>query len=642
MTSTKNKSLFSDFSPVSREEWEKVIESDLRGADYRKKLKWNTLEGVEPLPFYRRDDMEGLSPVDHPPYQPPVWRYTEPVFETDPSAIAERIREGQRGGATSFQLTCGPGEAPIDAGSFKQMFSTLSDNPTPILFDSGAATPALIALADGNRLFDGSLFRFDPFTVRIRTGQQVMSEKSLGRIVQELGEQEPFRALCADGFFWHMSGATIVQEIGIALAIAAEHLQLARSGAAGSLWFRLSAGPLYFPEIAKVRALRLLGRNLLEGFGARSDQPIFIHSETTLQNKTLSDPHNNMIRVTTEAMAAVLGGVDSLTLNPFDCRSAQPGDRSLRVARNVHHIVREEAGFGRVINPASGSYYIEQLTDQIAEKAWELFQRIEESGGFTAATRDGWLQKEVRRSAEQKNEAYSRRMRTLTGTNNYPDPEEIVSEPAGGEKTVSYEDLNLNTDTSLPEKLIPKLKRAFADGKETGDLFSIWMSAPKPFSEAPAPFFAGDRFDDIRLRLQRAAKQRGKPFTALTLPVGDPKWRSARATFARNLIGCAGIQTISPTGFDTLDEAVEKIESSAESADIIILCSSDREAADIAPQFAEQFRNGRILIQAGNPGEQRNAFEQAGISRFIYSGMDAAEFLESIADLLIENLIVES
>lgn len=645
MKPRQNNSLFSEFPPVSLQEWEKQIASDLKGADYRKKLKWNTLEGVEPLPFYREDDLKNLPSAAASPASPGEWMRTEPIYESDIETISRQIQQGLESGMNSFRLKAGfhpdlkslTGTELKSHDQFERIFPPAADRSYSVLFDSGPATPAILAFASKQQHLKGSLFRFDPFSDMARSGIQAFSDRSLRKIVPQLAEQKSFRPLCADGLFWHSAGATIVQEIAISLSIASEFILLGGNEnseiTADSLWVQLSSGPLYFPEIAKVRAIRLLWRNLLDGYALDPDTSLFIHSVTSPQNKTLSDSHNNMLRNVTEAMAAVLGGTDSLEITPFDAGFSKPDNRSRRTARNIHHIVKEEAYLGRVTNPAAGSYYIEQLTDQIAKEAWAFFNQIEEEGGISETIRSGWIRKAVLQSAEEKASAYSNRQRILTGTNNYPDPEERISPPLEPNSDKIPADISFSDGKEISDHLIQNILTEAENGEPLTKLSSYWLSKPESVCEPLPELHAGSLFDSIRLKIQKSEEESGRSFSAACIPLGNPKWRSARATFARNLIGCAGIEVLTPAGYSTPGDAFSDTELAKH--DIFILCSSDEEALIFAAEFAEKFGDHGILIQAGNPGSNREQFERAGIGNFIYSGMDMRSFLNSLADLLI-------
>lgn len=641
---TKNKEkLFSEFAPISRDQWEEQIAKDLKGGDYKSLLKWETFEGISPLPFYLREDTEPL-PDYGPEKRSTLWNICEPIFRSEPEEIRKEIQNSLAGGATSIIIrsTLNKESNPADGKlqgaqihtqtDFNLIFDEIDLSGTSLMFDSGFASPEFVAMLLNNTdPFYHAGFIFDPFTESAKTGR-LENEANLRNFISQLSGLKNIHSLAADGLFYHKAGATIVQEIAISLSIASEYLALAeqdrKKTAAGSIFVRLSAGPLYFPEIAKLRALRYLWKNLLKAYKTDDTIPLFIHSETTPQNKTVTDRHNNMLRVTTEAMGAAIGGADSLVINPYDECYQKPDTFSKRIARNIHHILREEAHLDKTTDPAAGSYYIEQLTDQIASNAWDYFREIEDQGGFAEALKSGFIQAGITESRRQKSQAYATRKRTLTGTNNYPNPDEdlpdkieIVFDSEG----LRYTDKEARLDTG---QLISSLQEHLKEGYTVGDLIKARFNQVEPFIDPLEEFHAGDLFDSIRLKTDEMAKKSGHLPTVTIVPAGKLKWRNARASFAQNLLGCAGFNIDRLRGFDSIEEAISNTD--ADKSDVIVLCSSDDEYANFASSFCKLFKNRSVLILAGKPGEMEQKYRSEGIDDFIYSGMDAVEFLSNL------------
>ncbi|MDX1592457.1 MAG: methylmalonyl-CoA mutase family protein, partial [Balneolaceae bacterium] len=431
--------LFSEFPSVSREEWEALITSDLKGADYRERLKWNTLEGISPLPFYMREDTNRVPPI----FSAKSWTHCEPVFDQEPSQIRQTIELAYQRGSRAFQITSKLtssrsdedgshtiqlyGSKITDQESFDLLFENTDTKKISLYFDTGTLSPLFSAMVKNHpQPFQRAVFFYDPITESIASGLKLWEtdEDFQARVRQA-------ENLAADALFYHKAGCTIVSEAAIAISILSEYLSVIpqdqRETAARSFVIRVSAGPLYFPEIAKFRALRLLWKNLLEAYGLDTSIPAEIHAETTLQNKSASDPHNNMLRVTTEAMAAATGGADSLTIYPYDASFSRPDNFSTRIAGNVHHILKEESHLNKTADPSAGSYYIENLTRDIAEKAWKEFAESESKGGFLKYIQSGDLGKKINASRSAKENAYATRKRVLTGNNHYPNTQENLS-----------------------------------------------------------------------------------------------------------------------------------------------------------------------------------------------------------------------
>jgi len=440
----QKESLFSEFPSVTKAEWEALIKKDLKGADYHEKLAWDTLEGFSVQPFYMKEDLEKLEISAK--QQTTNWKCCEPVYDGDSKLANQSIKQAIEGGADACLISsvATPSSSAALEGDitgtnlqsqndFNRLVEKI-ETGFEFIFDCGMAAPAFFSMMKNTGRDDlTSSFIFDPFTYTARHGRLPVDEERLRDIIRLLADREHDFTICADASFYHNAGATIVQELGIALAIASEYLATAdndkRDSVAGSFFARLSAGPLFFPEIAKFRALRLLWQNLVDAYDIKNPKPLKIFTETSRMNKTIADSTNNILRSVTEGMSAIIGGADVLMIHPHDALYAVPSEKSKRIARNVQHIIRQEANFDKTDDPSAGSYYIENLTDTIARKAWKFFQQIEAEGGFLQALKNGSVQQEIQQAREKKKEeAYKSGKKVLVGINRYPNPEEELPE----------------------------------------------------------------------------------------------------------------------------------------------------------------------------------------------------------------------
>ncbi len=599
----KNKNLFSEFSPTSLEQWKAVLEKDLKGKDYQSVLKWESIEGINVLPFYRKEDLEAVQHVKENslPLPDRSWKICEEIFESDPKKANEEALRAVEGGATTIKINSSNNESGTRIQTQEDIeifFSNLDLSKTELLFNSGMSSPELMAMVKHHAEKNGSkidaVFQFDPFTYNVANGKHSLTEEKIDSSIHEMAVQTDYKSFFVDGAFYHNCGATIIQEVGISLAIASEYLartpEKDRKQTSNRIFLNLSVGSLYFPEIAKLRAVRLLWKTLLSAYGIESEEPVTIHSTTSTWNKSVVDAHNNMLRVTTEAMSAVLGGTDLLIVHPYNRHYEKPDIFSKRIARNVNHILKEEAQFTKVSNPASGSYYVEMMTEQIAEKSWEFLQQIEKEGGFLKAIESKMIQNEINRSADAKREAVATRKITLTGTNNYP-----------------------NSENRIPDHL-------FKEEEEAVDEFIL------------KPHRAAEPFEKIRIKTQRWNKRIGKVLTATLIPIGDKRMRKARASFSQNYLQCAGISVQNHSGFSSLQEAANEIDSESQ---ILVLCGSDSDYEEFVEPFCKEFKNsGRLLILAGYPKQKIEAYKQAGIDLFIYNGSNMIDTLEEIQQKL--------
>src|SRR5699024_9635029 len=351
------------------------------------------------------------------------------------------------------------------------------------------------------------------------------------------------RPLSIDGGLYHHSGATIVQELGYALAAASEYLAIltdsgtSPSDAAAMLNFTFAVGSAYFPEIAKLRAARLLWNNLLEAYGADPDaNPAYLHAQSSEWNKTLYDPYTNLLRTSTESMAAAIAGCDALTILPFDRHFRQPDAFSRRIARNQQLILREESFMDKVADPAAGSYYIEQLTDQIGKQAWTIFQNIEKEGGLFQAIEDGFVQDAIQESRNRRDHAVAERERSFVGTSRYTNPDDKMADEINANSPTqalrqSDTDVKSNSD-NLPQYLA----EAFEEGANITDVIDKLFDVEKQLYRTVVPYRGPEAFEELRLATERSNQ---RP-TVLNLPLGNPNIRKARSTFSNNFFGCIG------------------------------------------------------------------------------------------------------
>jgi len=349
-------------------------------------------------------------------------------------------------------------------------------------------------------------------------------------------------------------------------------------------------------EIAKIRAARFLWAKLSEVYlPSEIDSTMMcIHAENSNWNKTVYDPYVNMLRTTTEAMSAVLGGIHSLTILPFDKAYQKPTNFSERVARNQQLIIKEEAYFGKVVDPAAGSYYIEMLTQSMIQHAWSLFLKVQDMGGYIESFTKGFIQSEIGNLAQKRESNIATRRDTVLGTNQYPNFNEVADK-----KAVTMD------------------------------------SVKKPFAQKPTDavcdpliqFRGSQAFEELRLKTDLATK-RPKVFM---LTLGNLAFRRARAQFSCNFFACAGFEVVDNIGFKSVDEGVRAAMDAK--ADIVTICSSDEEYDTLAPEAYEKIKGKAIFVVAGEPAS-KVLLEEKGITNFISVKSNVLETLGEYQRLL--------
>jgi len=404
------------------------------------------------------------------------------------------------------------------------------------------------------------------------------------------------------------AGAYIYQEMGYALAWGNEYLsQLTDAGlpaalVAKKIKFNFGISSNYFLEIAKFRAARLLWADIVASYNpeclrdcknkgangeCRCAAKMRVHAETSTFNLTLFDAHVNLLRTQTEAMSAALAGVDSMTVVPFDKVYEVSNDFSERMARNQQLLLKEESHFDKVIDPAAGSYYIENLTVSIAKQAWSLFLAVEEEGGFYVAVKAGTVQAAVNESNNARHLAVAKRREVFLGTNQYPN----INELSGNKE--------------------PLVQASCCGGSD----HCHKDAAVLDFSRATSEFEA--------MRLETEAS--GKRPKAFMLTIGNLSMRQARAQFSCNFLGCAGYEVVDNLGFKSVEAGIEAAMDAK--ADIVVLCSSDDEYMEYAIPAFNALKGRAMFIVAGAPACM-DELKAAGIENFIHVRVNVLETLK--------------
>ncbi|MCB2378134.1 methylmalonyl-CoA mutase family protein [Hymenobacter sp. BT635] len=417
---------FSEFDSLSTAAWQERIRRDLKGAD-QAALEWHTPEGIVVQPFYHREALEGLPQGQM--MNPNTQWLNMPTYAVGPAdkghraieLAAEALTRGADG--IYFELT--------DAAAFDVTFLherlPLATTYIGYAVRIGAAGFVERLLATGTAGLRGFL-RFDPVTDHTPDlAHQLADLRTVISLTRQLPE---FRALTLNGAFFANRGGTVIQQIGFVLAAATTYLEQLPSAevslaeVAAAFQMQVGLNPNYFFEIGKLRALRRLWATLLHAYGLPTEaaQALRIFAATSTWSQTTLDPHTNLLRVTTETMAAVLGGADAVSVAPFDRIYQSPNEFSSRLARNLPVILREEAGLNRVADPAAGSYYLETLTDQLAREGWAVFQRVEAAGGLPTAI--GLVLQELHSVAQTQFQRIANGEQIIVGTNRFQNPQE--------------------------------------------------------------------------------------------------------------------------------------------------------------------------------------------------------------------------
>lgn len=622
----KDSGMFEEFPPVTTQQWEEKIQADLKGADYEKKLMWKPIEGFRVRPYYRMEDLQELKHLQAMPGEYPYtrghqekdfrWQIREDIDIADIKETNQLALNAIKKGATSLSLNVKNVHTSDDLmvmlkdidpemivlnfyspfGPWKEFLEKFRQ----VLDEKGSDPAKVVGSVD-----------FDPTSYALMHGdfyhgkaEDLSEAADLIRFAED--NLPAFRVITINGRYFQEAGSSAVQELGYSLASANQYLadltaaSLDVDEISRHMVFFFTTGSSYFIEIAKYRAARMLWAQITEKYKPQSEESMVmhIHANTLNWNKTVYDPYVNMLRTTTEAMSAALGGVDSFGVTPFDRHFREPDKFSRRIARNQQIIIQEESYLDRIVDPAGGSYYIENLTDSVAKHAWELFKDVEEKGGMIEAISNNIVQDAIETTAQQRDMNIARRKTVLLGSNQFPNQEES-----------EIDDIQ---------------KSIFSKGPSIDGAFRTLRK-----------YRGAEPFEALRLATEKHMKDGNSKPKVFLLTIGNPVMRKARAQFSNSFFGCAGYEIIDNLGFNAPDEGVKAAQDAG--AEIVVICSSDDEYKTLAPEIAKKLKSTNAEIQvvvAGNPKDIVDELSEAGIDNFIHIKTKLLESLKKYHETL--------
>lgn len=701
----KELNLLDDFTPPSYEQWKAQVEVDLKGAPFEKKLLTPTYEGITLQPIYTQKDIENLPHImDTPGYNEYVrgtkasgylnsgWEISQelpyPMAEDFNKALKDDLKRGQT--AINLQLDTATklgldadyakenqvGDKGVSISGLKSLeraFDGIDITKYPlhinVAFSSFPFVTLFRAYTKKHNIKLSDLKGFivaDPLTSLANCGKLPVDldfAYNKLKIVTEFfaKENSPIRTIGISGTPYHNSGASAVQELAIVFATAVEYIEemlkrgLDINTIANKIQFTLGVGPFYFMEIAKFRAARLLWKNIIAEYGGNEDaQKMSIHARTSKYNQTVLDPYVNMLRTTTEAFSAVVGGVDSLTTNTFDEQFGLPDEFSRRIARNTQIILKEETHLDQLIDPAGGSFYVEKLTHEVAEASWKLFQTIEDKGGALAALKEGFIQSEISKTADSRKKDLAKRKSVLVGSNMYANvKEEILADKKTNtsevyKKRAEYlQKFRVSASQEKNQSILSKLEalltktdieainiaaEAILEGATIGEITKATRATTNPSVEVEKVNVhrLADIFEELRFNANKLANK--KLFLVNMGPVSQHK---GRADFSRGFFETGGFDVLYPNGFNTTDEAVNAVIESGAKA--VCICSTDDTYPELVPPIVKGIKEKDSSIQiilAGYPKDQVEAHKASGVDDFIYMGADVYTILSAMQSKL--------
>jgi len=690
-------SLQDEFPPVTYDQWRELAEGDLKGAPFERRLVSRTYEGIDVQPVYTAHDHPAENdPIGFPGLPPFVrgsrplgvvktgWDLRQEHAHPDLTTTNEAILDDLQGGVTSLllQLDCAArdGFDPDDdaatelAGRDGLMVYHVDDldaaleevqlQSVTVALEAGAAfIPAaavLVALlrrrgiaADQAR----GAFNADPLAVLARDGHLPVSPAAALAMMSDLAtwtakNYPSVTAVRVGTAAYHHAGATAAQDIAFAMATGLEYLRamtnagLDISAAARQILFSISLGTHHFLATAKLRAARRCWSRVVEVSGGSPDAGAMrIHARTSNRVLTVRDPYVNLLRNTVAAFAAGVGGAEAITSVPFDSASGLPDELSRRIARNTVLVLQEEGHLNRVIDPPGGSWYLDWLTGQVAEKAWDILQEIERQGGMLAAIQNGWVANQIDSAFAPRAKDIARRKEGITGVSEFPnvgeqrvarpEPDRAALRTAASERVASARRENeaVTALGSASEQTAVAIEAAEA-GASIGQMaralgFHVEHTDITPL----APHGFAEPFEELRDASDKWQATHGHRPRVFLANVGPVVHHTARATYSKNFFEAGGFDVVTNDGFADAEAAATAF--TASGAKIAVICSSDKLYPDMVPQVAPKLKatGARTVVLAGNPGANEAAWREAGVDRFIFIKCDV---LATLRELLSE------
>jgi methylmalonyl-CoA mutase len=704
-------------STTELERWRELARRELKGRD-PDSLTWETPEGIAVRPLYTGDDLvglghlgilPGLAPFTRGPratmYAGRPWTIRQYAgFSTaeDSNAFYRKaLAAGQQGVSVAFDLATHRGydsdhpRVVGDVGKAGVAIDSVED--MKILFDgiplekisvsmtmNGAVIPVLasfIVAAEEQgverRLLSGTIQNDILKEFMVRNTYIYPPEPSM-RIVSDIigytaAEMPKFNSISISGYHMQEAGANLVQELAFTLADGKEYVKAAIASGmdvddfAGRLSFFFAIGMNFFMEAAKLRAARLLWHRIMEGFGAQKPESLMLrtHCQTSGVSLQEQDPYNNVVRTAYEALAAVLGGTQSLHTNSFDEAIALPTEFAARIARNTQLILQHETGVTKVIDPLAGSYYVEKLTADLAEAAWALIDEVDAMGGMTKAVASGMPKLRIEESAARRQAAVDRGEEVIVGVNRYRlakedaiDIRDVDNAAVRESQVMRLARIRATRDPAACDAALAELERVAREG---GNLLAAAVEAARTrasvgeISDAMEKVFGRHRaevktlagvygaayegdagFAAIQADVEKFAEEEGRRPRMLVVKMGQDGHDRGAKVIATAFADIGFDVDVGPL-FQTPEEAAQD----AIDNDVHVVGISSQAAGHktLAPKLIEVLRAqgaGDILVICGGviPQQDYEFLKRAGVAAIFGPGTNIPEAAREILGLI--------
>ncbi|WP_010284528.1 methylmalonyl-CoA mutase family protein [Bacillus timonensis] len=615
------------FPSIDYEIWKQEAEKSLKGKPIEK-LHKKTYESIILKPIYTKEDVQHIPfPKEMPGegtnvrgskltgYLKSPWHVSQAVDIQTPKEFNLAIKEALQNGQTMIHFTLeqkdnpGEGLALHTEEDISIAFDGVSLTTTPVLIDAQTDLLPFLALIDSyvkKEHLSGTI-GMDPLSLLVEKGQlptkpEIAYDQLAESIKWAMKNQPKLKTILVKGDPYHNGGANAVQEVAYAVGTGIEYLSellergLSVNEIASQMTFSFSIGSNVFMEISKLRAARIIWSTVIDAYGGSADSStMHIHARTSAFTKTVHDPYVNMLRSTIEAFSAIVGGIDSLHVSTFDEPIKKPDSFSRRIARNTQSILREESFLNKVIDPGGGSWYVEALTSELAEKAWELLNEVESQGGMLEALKTGSIQESIATVLTERQENVNHRKEKIVGTNTY---------------------------ANIHEKAVDYIEPA-SEKEQANPVFSIKRIPSVRISE---------NFEKLRKASNYFLRTTGKRPRVGLLNLGPIPDHKPRADFISSFFEAGGFEVLKNDGYLTVEDAITGAKTM--NLTTFIFCGKDDSYKKMVPVICRELKVSKQDIRFYVAGKQENELElqlrNAGINDFIHIGTDCFTFLQQL------------
>ncbi|MEG1071109.1 MAG: methylmalonyl-CoA mutase family protein [Akkermansia sp.] len=666
---------FGEFSPASYADWREAAIAALKGANFDKALFTKLVDGITLNPIYNKSDISDLketAPGQFPyrrgtkelGYAKTPWEVAQSIAAKTPEEFNEALLHDLQSGldAVNIQLNCKCGLKFRKQADWATALNGVKLDCLPVYITPGSCGISNFAAYineyesrgyDFAKMSGGVLY--DPIGKAVTKGS-LCGGKGLCAYYDQMATMTKWaikhapkmQTIGVSGLPYHDSGASVFEEVSAMLATAVAYLRameergLTVDEIVSHMRFTVGIGANIFLEIAKIRALRQLWASIVVTCGGSEENAkIKLHARTSGWTMSKVDPWVNMLRGTTQAFSAIMGGVDSIDVLPFDAAVRRPDEFSRRIARNVQMVLQGECNLDKAVDPAGGSWYIEALTDQVARTTWDMFQGIEKDGGIAAALKAGSIQAKVNATAAKRYELADQRRQGIVGVNRYVNlVEQALEVPADEAKACcGHGHCHKGADVQLPEvkMCMCSIRQSVKDGNASCLINKALCeqstcTCDEAFTIEALPMRRlSERFESLLAKASAWQMTKGSRPSVYFANMGLLRQHKPRADFSRDFLSAGGIEAIYPAGANTPEEAAQG--AAASGCNVCVICSTDDTYPEIVPAFCKAMKALKpdmMICLAGYPKDFVETFKEAGVDVFIHVKANCYQTIETI------------